>query len=83
MEMAIASQLSLLVQGLRRIGVAYGCSVTRQAREEWGHFQGHFAAGRGKRQRRGFNQFDVIVPGVDFDSTAQRQGCDLVKFVGI
>src|SRR5207302_1907929 len=78
----------LLVAGrfsrsVRRSSRVDDCSVAGKAGEKWRHFQRHLAARRSDGHRRGLDQFRMVIPGVELDASAQRQGRDLVQLVGI
>src|SRR5208337_1629911 len=71
------------VRGVRHSCWVDECSVTAKPGKKWRHLERHFVARRSEGRRRGLDQFRMVVPGVELDASAQRQGSDLVQFIGI
>src|SRR5215472_3769309 len=70
-------------RGVRRCRRVDDCFGAGKPGKKWCHFQWHLVAGHGERRRRDLYHFQTIIPGVELDSSAQWQGCDLVQFVEI
>src|SRR5690348_2903197 len=65
-------------------GLAHACASTHNAGEmweEWRYFERHLVT----RSREGhggcFDEINFISPWVEFYTSTERQGCDLIKFI--
>jgi hypothetical protein len=67
------------VGGVRGSGRSDDCPGAGKPGEKWRHLQRHLFACRSNGHGSDLDQFHTVIPGVELDASAQRQGCDLVQ----